>query len=292
MRAKLAALISLLLLAGCTPGALRDHSVDLAGAGADLRYREVIENLAMIYACPSTLPAYSSMYSAAMDVTDSVALNETTTWIHSIPNPSGFSTQLLDIPASRAVKGTLTLDPMCVPEKLRALRAACQWAVFTEASDIPDKQLLTTFQSGSPAGYYFGVADELRRICSVPWLGMAHRRCDVPGKACYWAHCGDAYVWVCPEGMDDFSHFVLVCQRISRFDTSTLWKPSISTKTVKWTANDIDNPRIQNVTAYFDQYGNLAITQSMPAAGPKSRYDNVGKYSDLTASINSVIKSP
>jgi hypothetical protein len=48
MRAALAALVALALLPGCTPSALRDHSVSLSGAGSDLRYREVIENLAMI----------------------------------------------------------------------------------------------------------------------------------------------------------------------------------------------------------------------------------------------------
>jgi hypothetical protein len=43
-------------------------------------------------------------------------------------------------------------------------------------------------------------------------------RRDVPKNACYWAHCGKAYVWVCPEGMERFSHFVLVCQKIARID--------------------------------------------------------------------------
>jgi hypothetical protein len=43
---------------------------------------------------------------------------------------------------------------------------------------------------------------------------------------------GKAYVWVCPEGMECFSRFVLVCQKIARIDINTVWKPQITTKTV------------------------------------------------------------
>jgi hypothetical protein len=40
----------------------------------------------------------------------------------------------------------------------------------------------------------------------------------MPKNACYSAHCGKAYVWVCPEGMECFSRFVPVCQKIARID--------------------------------------------------------------------------
>src|SRR5580704_6560442 len=99
MRATLSALVALVLLPGCTWTALRQQSVELSGAGADLRYREVIENLAMISANPWTLPSYSSIYAGAIDIQDAVAVDGTTTWVHSLPAPSGFSAQTLDIPA-------------------------------------------------------------------------------------------------------------------------------------------------------------------------------------------------
>src|ERR1700679_2719532 len=130
MRARFSALIVVFLIAGCAPSVLRQHSVSLSGAGSDLRYREVVENLAMIYASPSTLPAYSSVYSGAMDVLDGAQIDGTTTWAHAITTPSGFSSQTLDIPLSRSVKGTWTLDPTIAPEKLRAMRAACQFVLF------------------------------------------------------------------------------------------------------------------------------------------------------------------
>ncbi len=76
----------------------------------------------MISANPWTLPSYSSIYAGAMDVLDGVQIDGSSTWVHSLPTPSGFTQQTMDIPASRAMKGTLTLDPTIVPEKLRALR--------------------------------------------------------------------------------------------------------------------------------------------------------------------------
>jgi hypothetical protein len=293
MRAVLVALIALILAPGCTPSALQHESVSLAGASSDLRYREVIENLAMIAANPWTLPAYSSVYSGAMDVTDSAGFGEGTTWVHSISGPSGFSSQTLDIPMSRSVKGALTLDPMIVPEKIRALRAACQWAVFDgNVLSQEDGQLLKRFELGLPAGNYFGVEPELRDISQgIPWLGKGCSH-DVPKNACYCAHCGSAFVWVCPEGMDGFSRFVLVCQKIARFDTSTLWQPRPGTKTVKWGGQDLNNPRIQMVTAYVDEYGDLALGANTPALPPKTRVDNVGSQSDLKAVINAVTKGP
>jgi hypothetical protein len=292
MRATLGALIALVLLPGCTWTALRQESVELAGSGTDLRYREVIENLAMIATNRWRLPAYSSVYASSMDVTDGVQVDGSTTWIHSISTPSGFSSQTLDIPASRVVKGALTLDPTIAPEKLRAIRAACQWAVFGEGYVEPDRALLGTYGTGSPPGNYFGVATELEQIAKVAWLGKGCSRRDVPKNACYWAHCGACYVWVCPEGMECFSRFVLVCQRIARFDLGTLWKPVNGTKTVKWSASDLNNPRLQNVTVYVDDYGNLAIGQNLPALPPKLRNDNVGQNSDLKASINAAITAP
>lgn len=291
MRASFIGLVLLALLPGCTWTALRQQSVQLSGLGADLRYREVIENLAMVSADPWTLPSYSSIYAGAMDILDGVQVDGTTSWVHALPTPSGFSSQTLDIPASRAMKGTLTLDPTIVPEKLRALRAACQWAVFGGAAD-PDRRLLEAYGPGLPPGNYFGVEKDLADICQFKWLCKGCSRCNVPKNACYWAHCGKCYVWVCPDGMECFSRFVLVCQKIARIDINTVWKPQITTKTVKWSANDVNNPRIQTVTAYVDDYGHLALGQNLPALPPKQRVDNTGQNADLKATISSAITVP
>jgi hypothetical protein len=295
MRATLAALVALVLLPGCTPSVLRQHSVSLSGATSDLRYREVIENLAMVYANPSAVPAYSSVYSAGMDVTDTAQIDGTTTWVHAVKPPSGFSAQTMDIPITRTVKGTLTLDPTIVPEKLRAMRAICQWALFGEANVYPDHALLCTYRAnpssdGRPRPY-FGVDTELSDLSRFEWLGRGHSRHDVPKNACYWAGSSGAYVWVCPEDMESFSRFVLVFQKIARFDLSTLYKPSIDTRSVQWTVTPSTPYNVTQITVYVDPNGRLALTQNSPALPPKTRNDNVGQETDLKAAINSAVKS-
>jgi hypothetical protein len=292
MRAKFAALIALTLLSGCTWTALRQESVELSGAGADIRYREAIENLAMVSANRWALPAYTSIYAGSMNVTDTVQVDGSTTWVHSITAPSGFASQTADMIDTRSVLGTQQLDPMIAPEKIRALRAACQWAVFGGGNVYPDRTILDKYQPQLPPGNYFGVDEELAIACSYPWLGKGCRRRDVPKNACYSAHCGKCYVWVCPEGMEGFSRFLLVCQKIARFDLGKLWLPVVLTKQVKWASGDINNPRIQQVSLYVDDYGNLAMGQSLLALPPKQRNDNTGQQADLKASLNSVITLP
>src|SRR5580704_18824104 len=147
------------------------------------------------------------------------------------------------------------------------------------------------YRPGLEPGPYFDVETELAQLPG-DWLGRGHSHHDVPRNACFWAGCPGAYVWVCPENMESFSRFVLVFQRIARFDVSNLYQPRHDTRTVKWSAGDTNNPLIQMVTAYVDENGNLAITQNVPAVPYKSRIDNVGQNSDLKAVINSVIKSP
>jgi hypothetical protein len=159
-------------------------------------------------------------------------------------------------------------------------------------SEVEDANMLKAFQPWFPPGKYFGVEKDLQQIFQFEWLGKSNCARDVPKNACYRANCGSAYVWVCPEGMENFSRFVLVCQKIARFDLSQLWKPQINTKAVLWSANDVNNPRVQSVTLYVDSLGNLALTQNQPANPPKTRNDNVGQFSDLKASINSTLKSP
>jgi hypothetical protein len=147
---------------------------------------------------------------------------------------------------------------------------------------------------GLPPGNYFDVADDLAKICQYTWLGKGCRRRDVPKNACYWAHSGKHYVWVCPEGMECFSRYVLVCQKIARFDLSRLYQPTPGTRQVKWMANDINSTKVQSVSVYVDNYGNLALGSNAVALPPKStmRNDNVGQNSDLKASINASITSP
>jgi hypothetical protein len=147
--------IALLVSPGCTSVALKRATVAHAESSTDLRYREVMENLAMIAANPAALPAYSSIYAGTTDVNDIVKATSTSVWSrmalqHPLRYVSFFSTETADFMGSRAVKSNWTLDPTVVPEKLRAMRAACNLVLLGPEHVGPDGQYLQKYQ---PAEY-------------------------------------------------------------------------------------------------------------------------------------------
>jgi hypothetical protein len=303
-------------LSGCTSWALQRTTTEHAESSADLRYQEVVENLAMIYANPEALPAYVTIYAGAADVTDTLRGTSQTTWARTAAKPAGFmtafTTQSSDIFGSRAIRNTWTMDPVIVPERLRAMRAACRWALFGSENAGPDVMLLKTFQQpnyttgtpGDPRGYYFGVDDKLANL-PPHWLHCANRRFDVPRCACYWAGCRGKYVWVDSDGMEGLSQFLLVLQAIARVDLATTFYPPSWTRTVAWSLYiDPRNPNVPpppstpisalqkaTVTLYFDQDGRVTPGDGQPAIPPKIRVDNLGQNSDLKAVINATAKS-
>jgi len=294
---------------GCTGLALERGALAHAESSSDLRYREAIENLALVYSNPDTLPAYSSIFAGTTDISDSVQVSSTTTWARTLLKPigstTGFATQTLDIPSSRTIKKNWTLDPTFVPEKLRAMRAACQWAVFGPEQVIPDALLLSTYQPAQEEmyysdtwetslpdvpQYYFAVDTILANLPDC-WLNFADRWTDIPRRACYWAGCRGKYVWVGPEGMGGLSEFVLALQKIARADLSTVVQPKPLTRTIK-VADIVGHPGIQSITVYVDRNGHLTPGNGLPSLPRKARFDNVGNTSDLKSVINASAKAP
>jgi hypothetical protein len=273
-------------LSGCTSYALQQSTITHGESSMDLRYREVIENLGMIYVNPHALPAYVSIYSGTADVNDSVKFSSATAWARTATKPAGymtaFASQSIDLLGSRAIKNNWAMDPTVVPEKLRAMRAACRWVLFGPDSVGPDIMLLKSYQppdfrklppEGDPDGYYFGVID---RLVSLPanWLHFACRHGDIPKQACYSAGCGDKYVWVGPDGMEGLSKFLLIIQGIARVDFGSLYYPRPYTRTMLFDPLPYpsappppDGPRI-TVTAYVDAMGRLTPGDGLPAIPP------------------------
>jgi hypothetical protein len=306
---------------GCTAVALKRATLSHAGSSTDLRYKEVIENLAMSAANPDILPAYSSIYAGTTDINDNLKATSASVWVRTaLQKPlrytSFFSTQSADFAGSRAVKSNWTLDPTVVPEKLRAMRAACRWATAGPETVGPDIRYLMAYHppefveprptpSGGAGsyklilkrypledGYYFDVAD---RLANLPpgWLHSENRWRDIPRDACYWAGCAGKYVWVGPEGMAALSEFVLILQKIARVDFSTAYFPRPQTRKIKQNLEFSEGGKTYFATAtfYLDEQGLLTPGDGLPAIPVKTRTDNVGQNSDLRSVINAAAKS-
>jgi hypothetical protein len=197
--------------AGCTMTSLERHTVAQTDSAIEVRYREAIDNLAMVADNWSALPSYATIYSGSATVQDTgqIVLNSTVPYYSvgsDVVNPS-FQRQITQL---------WTLDPLLDPERMEAIRAACQWAIGGPDRVYKDSMSLLIRPEQAPAGpdRHFGVADDLARL-PAGWLKVGRHR-DIPKCAVYKAHRRDTWVWVTPEGMQGLADFTLILQRIAR----------------------------------------------------------------------------
>jgi hypothetical protein len=267
-------------LAGCTMVSLERHTVAQTDSAVDLRYREVMDNLALVADDPSTLPSYSSIFSGTVSVQDQGQLLSTITW------PFSAGSQVVDPSFNRQISQNWTLDPIMIPEKLEAIRAACQWAVGGRDSVYEDSwDLLIGPEEAKPGiGRHFGVKKKLEKLPDG-WLRIGSRR-DVPACACYRAHCGRAWVWVMPEDMKALADFTLIIQDIARVpaNSPTLFNfPPVYTPIV-FATTDVENPNHRvKITAQVvvDQSGHLVTDVPYYPV----RLDTLGSDSNLRSAI-------
>jgi hypothetical protein len=174
-------LIPALVCCGCTTAALKRHTLNQAASPTDIRYQEILDNLAMVARDPSTLPSYSSIFAGTAQITDSAQMASTTTF------GPGSGAQVLNPQFTRATVGNWTLDPINVPEKLEAMRCACRWVVYGREAACQDcAGLLASPQQAPYPGRHFGVADRLAKL-PQGWLNVGYK---APMHARYKAHSG------------------------------------------------------------------------------------------------------
>ena len=100
-----------LLCTGCTTMALNRHTLSQGATPMDIRYSEVLENLAMVARDPAALPAYSSIFAGTAQITD------TSQFASSTGVGPGASTSLILNPQfTRGVVGNWALDPTNAPK--------------------------------------------------------------------------------------------------------------------------------------------------------------------------------
>jgi hypothetical protein len=197
--------------AGCTMTSLERHTVAQTDASMDVRYREAMDNLALVADNWSALPSYATIYSGSATTQDQgqMILNSTMPYNSvgsAVVNPS-FQRQITQL---------WTLDPLLDPERMEAIRAACQWVIGGPDRVFRDSMRLLIRPDQAPAGpeRHFGVADDLARL-PANWLKVGRHR-DIPSCAVYKAHRGDTWVWITPEDMGSLSQFTIILQKIAR----------------------------------------------------------------------------
>lgn len=207
---------------GCTMMSLERHTVAQTDSTIDLRYHEIMDNLAMIAHNPSTLPAYASIYAGTIFVSDQAQVISMTNWQHMIPaTKDGFASEMASPSVNRMINQNWAIDPVVGPEKLEAIRAACQWAIGgPEAVNKDSMTLLIRAEQAPPGpGRHFDVAEGLAKL-PAEWLCKGKLK-DVPICARYKSHCSETWVWVTPDGMKGLADFALILQNIARVPIET-----------------------------------------------------------------------
>jgi hypothetical protein len=266
---------------------LERHTVSQSGSAIDLRYREVMENLAQVSADRSTLPNFTTIFSGTAFVTDQGQLTAATTWPFSSTVKGGVGSFVGTPYLSRQVAENWELDPVLNPEQLEGMRAALQWAVgggpqvLTPAS----YDLLINSSLAQPGpGRHFKVVDKLAHM-PAGWLGMG-KRTDMPRGACYSAHCGEHWVWVNPDGMQGLTILTLVIEDIARapINSPTLFNlPTSPTPIVLKTleSKNANEKMGVSVQLVVDQNGRLYTDPFYPV-----RLNNNGSDPALRSIIN------
>lgn len=245
---------------GCTTMSLKRRTVSQMDSAVDLRYRQVMDNLALVANDPSALPSYASVYSGTIFVQDQAQFVSTNIFPFTgtrAANPSIGANPSLN----RQVAQNWALDPITSPEKLEAIRAACQWAIGGPEHVHPGSMSLLIRPDEAPVGpdRHFGVRERLAQL-PQGWLGVGCHK-DVPACARYKSHSsGNTWVWVTPEGMKGFTEFALIIQDIARvsINSQTLFHtPPAFTPIVFEAADDLEGRLRTRIQAYVNHGGQL-----------------------------------
>lgn len=204
-----------LIQAGCTTLSLTRHSTAQVDSVADLRYQVVLDNVALIADDPTNLPSSIGLGAGTVFVQDQGTATTIPIW----PFSGG---SVATTPAfSRQISQNWSLDPVLIPEKLEAIRAACQWAVGGPQFVKPSSMSLLIRPQEAPVGpeRHFGVFDQLSQL-PPGWL-CCGKRCDVPKCARYASHCGETWVWVTPDNEKYLTIFTIAVQDIVRVNVNS-----------------------------------------------------------------------
>jgi hypothetical protein len=229
------------LCVGCTMNSLTRHTVAQTDSAVDIRYQEIMDDLAAVADDPSTLPNYASIFSGTIFVQDQAQIVSTTTWPFSIPLISG---QATNPSVNRQISQNWTLDPIMVPEKLEAIRAACQWV--TKGQEFLDAHAMSLLVRPQDVPRdrrrHFGVVEKLAQL-PPNWLCIGSPK-QVPKRVCYRGQCRDTCVWVMPDGMQGLTQFMLVIQNIARvqINSATLFNPPLYYTPIVFTTSERDSP--------------------------------------------------
>jgi len=195
------------LACGCTHDQLRRSTSQTQESMSDLRYKHILDNLAMMVRNPATVPNPVAINGGVVQISDSGSGIGSITW-----NAFGMArTQyLLNFTGSRTVSEQWSLTPLHNPEKLKLMRCAFQLLLNSDLVHSDDtEQKLRAFLGD----------DEFAAAIPKGWFGVGTKH-QVPRDARFCGSYHDVYVWVMDDGLDGLSRFYLTILRIALLEAN------------------------------------------------------------------------
>ena len=180
--------IPLLLLAcGCTNNQLLRSTSQTQKSMSDLRYKHILDNLAMMVRNPATVPNPVAINGGVVQINDiGTAIGNIT----GIPSGSRTFQYFLGLTGSRTVSEQWSLTPLQNPEKLRLMRYAFQLLLNSD---------LVHYDDGEEKLRAFLGDEEFATAIPKGWFCVGKKH-DVPRNARYCGSYHDVYVWVMDDG--------------------------------------------------------------------------------------------
>jgi hypothetical protein len=207
---------------GCTATSLKSYTLNQALSVSDMRYRQVMHDLAVAANNPGVLPAFALTASGTATVARTASIDTMTIWDQAV---RGLSREVLLGSATHNPQLMWTLTPVVAEPQLEALHYACLWAILGPPPEgSRAMELLRAWRDDDlypkPKGatrhlspYHFGVACQLAAL-PPGWARVAKAGC-APRGAAYSATVGGVTVWVDRRDLPALSEFVLVVLDIS-----------------------------------------------------------------------------
>jgi hypothetical protein len=245
MRPCLGLALAVVLASGCTHTQLRNSTLEQLATVSDLRYLEVLDNLARVAANPGTLPYFAVIDAGTTQVQDALNPSGSLTW-----DPHGLTQEMLNLNASRTLADQWTVSPIKDPDRLEAMRCAYLWALGGPEQLGPDCVEVLE---------HFLVAKDLAKI-PPGWLRVGRKK-DVPKHTCFVGHCSGVYVWVPPESLLALTKFTMVILDIATVDRSALVeaKPTQLVKQYYYKGDKIDK-----IVTYTEERKEAAPSAAAP----------------------------
>jgi hypothetical protein len=225
MKPRILIAVSAVLCVGCVTPSLERYTVNQSLSLTEARYQEVMNALAVVAANRGgSLPSYALTTTGIANVTATVSMDATTSWTRAARN---FAQQFLNIAGKHSPELSWTIAPVADPTLLEGAWYACRWTIDGPLQpgdpgyELLRKPTVTDIvgYGGAERTYHLGIFDESHPI-PTNWVGHGPRSC-VPRGACYTAHCGDTYVWVTSDHLQELADFTLVLLDIAT--TAPAW---------------------------------------------------------------------